>query len=45
MVATLAAAGYNGYYDVELIGEEIEALEYQDLLRNALEAYATLNLG
>lgn len=32
MLAALAAAGYEGYYDVELIGEEIENTDYHDLL-------------
>lgn len=30
------AAGYRGYYDVELMGEDIEAADYGDLLRCSL---------
>jgi sugar phosphate isomerase/epimerase len=44
IVDALSAAGYEGYYDVELLGEEIEALEYPALLRHAKEAFARLVL-
>jgi sugar phosphate isomerase/epimerase len=42
IVAALKTAGYNGYYDVELLGEEIEMLDYQSLLQHAKEAFAEL---
>jgi len=42
IVAALKAAGYNGYYDVELLGEEIEAHDYPSLLKHAKEAFAKL---
>jgi sugar phosphate isomerase/epimerase len=32
IIAALRAGGYDGYYDVELMGEEIEASNYHDLL-------------
>jgi sugar phosphate isomerase/epimerase len=42
IVAALKTAGYDGYYDVELLGEEIEMLDYQSLLQHAKEAFAEL---
>lgn len=45
IVRTLAAAGYAGYYDIELIGEEIEADDYQALLRHSREAATALLAG
>jgi sugar phosphate isomerase/epimerase len=32
IVQTLRQAGYDGCYDIELIGEEIEASDYRSLL-------------
>ena len=45
IVAALKAAGYNGYYDVELIGEEMESADYAALLEHAKEAFQTLVAG
>jgi len=42
IVAALADAGYDGYYDVELLGEEIETSDYHSLLEHAKEAFARL---
>jgi sugar phosphate isomerase/epimerase len=42
IVAALKASGYDGYYDVELIGEEIETADYGGLLEHAKQAYARL---
>jgi sugar phosphate isomerase/epimerase len=42
IVAALKAAGYDGYYDVELLGEEIEPTDYQSLLEHAKTAFARL---
>ena len=42
IAAALKAGGYNGYYDVELLGEEIEAIDYPSLLEHAKEAFRTL---
>lgn len=42
IVQALAAAGYDGYYDVELLGEEIETLDYHELLRHARQAFEKL---
>ena len=36
------AAGYDGFYDVELLGEEIETSDYHSLLQHAKEAFARL---
>jgi sugar phosphate isomerase/epimerase len=45
IVAALAAAGYRGYYDVELLGEEIQPREYSALLVHAKQAYSRLLNG
>lgn len=45
IVAALKAAGYDGYYDVELLGEEIETADYRALLEHAKEAFAKLVCG
>lgn len=42
IVDALIAAGYNGFYDVELLGEELENADYGSLLRHAQEAFARL---
>ncbi len=42
IVAALKAAGYDGYYDVELLGEEIETTDYESLLLHAKEAFGKL---
>jgi sugar phosphate isomerase/epimerase len=38
----LAAGGYDGDYDVELLGEELEACDYTELLRHTKSAFARL---
>lgn len=40
LVAALRQAGFDGYFDVELLGEEIEVCDYQSLLTHARQAYA-----
>jgi sugar phosphate isomerase/epimerase len=42
MVAALRRSGYDGYFDVELLGEEIEPYDYHALLAHARDAYAKL---
>jgi len=42
IVDALAAAGYDGFYDVELLGEEFEPSDYGGLLQHAKEAFARL---
>jgi sugar phosphate isomerase/epimerase len=42
IVAALKTAGYDGYYDVELIGEELESADYAALIEHAKEAFQTL---
>ena len=42
ITAALKAGGYDGYYDVELLGEELEAADYPTLLRHAKQVFATL---
>jgi sugar phosphate isomerase/epimerase len=45
MIAALKSAGYDGYYDVELLGEEIETCDYHALLEHAKSAFAELVLA
>jgi sugar phosphate isomerase/epimerase len=42
IIAALKAAGYDGYFDVELLGEEIGPGDYQCLLEHAKQAFAEL---
>jgi len=42
IVRALAEAGYDGYYDVELLGENLEAIDYPSLLDHAKRAFAEL---
>ena len=42
ILSTLAAAGYEGYCDVELMGEEIESSDYVDLLHHSKQAFERL---
>jgi len=42
IVDALRSAGYDGFFDVELIGEDVEALDYPCLLKHAKEAFANL---
>jgi sugar phosphate isomerase/epimerase len=42
VITALSAAGYNGDYDVELIGQEIEATDYHELLQHSKAAYERL---
>jgi len=39
IVARLTAAGYDGYFEVELMGEEIEALDYCDVLKSSRQTF------
>lgn len=46
MIETLLAAGYDGFFDIELIGESVEAIDYPTLIadaRNYLSALTTAN--
>ena len=42
IVAALKDGGYDGYYDVELLGEELEAADYPSLLQHAKQAFERL---
>lgn len=42
IINALTAAGYNGYYDVELHGEELEHIDYQALLKHSKTAFEEL---
>jgi sugar phosphate isomerase/epimerase len=39
IIAALKGAGYDGYYDVELLGEEFEAADYREILGRAKQAF------
>jgi hypothetical protein len=36
-------AGYNGFFEVELMGEEIEAADYNDLIAQSKTAFEKLS--
>lgn len=42
IISALVAAGYDGFFDVELLGEEIETVDYKALLEHAKQAYRDL---
>jgi len=42
LVSALRGAGYNGYYDVELIGEEFDDADYASLVMHAKQSFARL---
>ncbi len=42
IVREFLSAGYDGDFDVELIGEEIEAIDYHDLVEHAKQAFQRL---
>jgi sugar phosphate isomerase/epimerase len=42
IVCGLRLAGYDGFYDVELLGQDVEAMDYHDLLAHAKEAFCEL---
>lgn len=42
IVAALRSAGYDGFYDVELLGEEFASADYPALLEHAKEAFRSL---
>jgi sugar phosphate isomerase/epimerase len=42
IVSSLARGGYNGFYEVELIGEDIEAADYGELLAKSKRAYCEM---
>jgi sugar phosphate isomerase/epimerase len=42
IISALKSAGYNGYYDVELLGEDLETTDYSSLLEHAKNAFADL---
>jgi sugar phosphate isomerase/epimerase len=43
LMGALSAAGYQGDYDVELMGEDVEAIAYEDLLADSQQAFARLS--
>jgi sugar phosphate isomerase/epimerase len=42
ILAALASSGYDGFCDVKLMGEEIEAADYVDLLQHSKQAFERL---
>jgi len=45
IVAALSGAGYDGYYEVELMGEEIETSDYSELVGRAKQTFLELTGG
>jgi sugar phosphate isomerase/epimerase len=43
IIAAFAAAGYDGDYDVELLGEEVEQFDYRELIEHSKRAFAELS--
>jgi hypothetical protein len=39
IVALLTEVGYDGFYEVELMGEEIESCDYRDLLAQSVRTF------
>ena len=42
LVSSLEAAGYRGYYELELMGEEIEAADYGEVLERSKRVYSEI---
>lgn len=42
LVSTLGGCGYDGFYDVELLGEEVETTDYRHLLAQSKQAFGDL---
>jgi sugar phosphate isomerase/epimerase len=42
IITALSMAGYEGYYDVELLGAEIEVTDYRELIEQSKQAFAQL---
>ena len=42
IVAALTRAGYDGFFDVELLGEEIEPVNYHELIEHSRRAFCQL---
>jgi hypothetical protein len=42
IVAALKKNGYDGYYDIELLGQDLEAADYASLLEHAKISFAQL---
>lgn len=43
IVQQLESAGYDGWFEVELMGEEIEATDYEELIAHSKRAFAELS--
>jgi sugar phosphate isomerase/epimerase len=42
VIASIVHAGYDGYFDVKLMGEEIEASDYAELIAHSKDAFENL---
>ncbi len=42
IIGRLTDAGYDGYFDVELMGEELEAADYRELLEHSRDTFQRL---
>ncbi len=45
IIAALVDGGYEGYYDVELLGENLARCDYDELLRSSKDAFEQLTAG
>jgi len=45
IVNRLRTQGYDGFFEIELIGEDLESLEYEQILRESLQFCHTMNLS
>jgi tRNA A37 methylthiotransferase MiaB len=42
IIQTIESSGYQGYYEVELIGEDVEEYDYDELLESSHQALLRL---
>ena len=45
IVQTIEANGYKGFYEVELLGEDVEHLAYQDVLNHSFRSVLNYEIG
>jgi sugar phosphate isomerase/epimerase len=43
IIATLNQAGYNGYYDIELMGEDLDYPDYRELILHSKQVFEQWN--
>jgi sugar phosphate isomerase/epimerase len=45
IVERILAAGYDGYFEVELLGEELESADYREIVRRSVETFDAWKSG